>query len=180
LNNPAPNRSLLRRMIRASLLESDLFEEVEAEHRSIGQAFLVVLLATAAGGIGSALSGHSARHIAIDVVEPFVLWLAGSVFSYMVGATFLRGPETVTDYAEVLRTTGFAFSPGVFRLLAAVPPPSLGFAFTVAADVWMLVAGVIAVRQALDFTTLRAIATFGVSYLLLWLTLSGLLVSLPL
>jgi len=44
----------------------------------------------------------------------------------------------------------------------------------------MLTAGIIAVRQALDFTTARAIATFGVSYLLLWLTLSGLLISLPL
>jgi hypothetical protein len=180
MNPPPPNRSLWRRMIRASLLEADLYEEVEAEHRSIGQAFLVVLLATAAGGLGSALGGHGVRHIAIDVMEPFVLWLAGSVFSYMVGATFLRGPETVTDYAEVLRTTGFAFSPGIFRVLAAVPPPPLGFAFTVATDLWMLVAGIIAVRQALDFTTLRAIATFGVSYLLLWLTLSGLLISLPL
>lgn len=175
-----PNRSLWRRMIRASLLEADLFEEVEAEHRSIGQAFLVVLFAIAAGGLGSALSGNGLRHVAIDLIEPLVLWLAGSVFSYMVGATFLRGPETVTDYREVLRTTGFAFSPGIFRVLAAVPPSTLGFAFTVAADLWMLTAGIIAVRQALDFTTLRAIATFGVSYVLLWLTLSGLLISLPL
>ena len=178
--NQRPSGHLLRRMIRAGRLEADLFEEVEADHRSIGQAFLVVVLAAAAGGLGSVLGGHGPRHVAIDLVEPFVLWLAGSVFSYMVGATFLRGPETVTDYAEVLRTTGFAFSPGIFRVLAGLPPPSLGFAFTVATDLWMLIAGIIAVRQALDFTTLRAIATFGVSYLLLWLTLSGLLISLPL
>jgi hypothetical protein len=176
---PATDRSLLRRMVRASLLEADLFEEVEAEKRSISQALIVVLLATAAGGLGSHLGGHSPRHVVIDLLEPLVLWSVGSVFSYMVGATFLRGPETATDYAEVLRTTGFAFAPGVFRLLAAVPPPSVGFGLTVVADLWMLAAGIVAVRQALDFTTIRAVATFGVSYLLLWLTLSGLLISLP-
>ena len=99
---------------------------------------------------------------------------------YTPAALYFYFDSKEAIYAEVLRTTGFAFSPGIFRVLAAVPPPPLGFAFTVATDLWMLVAGIIAVRQALDFTTLRAIATFGVSYLLLWLTLSGLLISLPL
>lgn len=176
---PPTDRSLLRRMVRASRLEAGLFEEVEADKKSISQALIVVLLATAAGGLGSHLGGHSPRHVVIDLLEPLVLWSVGSVFSYMVGATFLRGPHTATDYAEVLRTTGFGFAPGIFRVLAGVPPPSVGFACTVVADLWMLAAGIVAVRQALDFTTLRAIATFGVSYLLLWLTLSGLLISLP-
>ncbi len=165
-------RALVRRMWRAAKLEADFYEEVEAERRSIRQATVVVLLACAAGAAGGALAGVPPRRVAIDVLEPLVLWVGGAAFAYMVGATFFRGPETETDYPEVLRTTGFAFAPGVLRLFAFVPPPdTVGFALTVVADVWVLLAAVVAVRQALDFTTLRAVGTYGVAYGLLWLVL---------
>lgn len=161
-------------MARAALLDHHLYEEVEAEPRSLGQASVVVLLASAAGALGGWLAGAAPLHVAIDLAEPIVLWLGGSVFSYMLGATFLRGPHTATDYAEVLRTVGFAFTPGCLRVLAAVPPPELGLVLTLTADVWMLLAGIVAVRQACDFTTVRAITTFGIAYALLWLCLSGI------
>ena len=166
------SRSLPRRMWRAALLEADLYEEVEAEKSAIGQAAVVVALACAAGACGSWLAGVPAGRIVVDVIEPLVLWVGGSVFSYMVGATFFRGPDTQTDFLEVLRTTGFAFSPGLLRLFAFLPPADVaGFLITFLGDVWVLVAAVVAVRQALDFTTARAIGTFGVAYALLWLVL---------
>jgi hypothetical protein len=93
----------------------------------------------------------------------------------MVGATFLAGPETETDYAEVLRTTGFAFTPGVLSTLGWLPYP-FGLGFLVLARGWILIAWVIAVRQALDFTTIRAVGTFGGATALLWLILWGLTV----
>ncbi len=138
-----------------------------------------MLLASASGAIGGEIAGKAPLHVALDLFEPLVLWLGGSAFTYMVGATFLRGPHTVTDYAEVLRTTGFAFTPGILRGLVAVPPAALGSWLPLFADLWMLVAGVVAVRQALDFGTRRAIATFGLSFVLLWLSLGGLLFVLP-
>jgi hypothetical protein len=176
------SRSLPRRMLRACRLEAALFEEVEAERRSIGQATLVVLLAAGAGALGSWIAGRPAERLALDGLEPVVFWLGASLFSYMAGATFLRGPHTRTDYAEVLRTTGFAFAPGLLRVLGAVPAIDVaGFGLPPVAlvDFWVFVAAVVAVRQALDFSTLRAIATFGVAYLLLWLLLAGALISLP-
>lgn len=173
------SRGLVPRMIRAARLDAHVYEEVEAERASISQAFIVVLLAAAAGGAASALSGRSFERILVDVLEPLTLWGVGSVFTYMVGATFLRGPHTSTDYAEVLRTTGFAFTPGVLRLGGALPWPEVAAALTYVADGWMLVAGIVSVRQALDFTTWRAIATFGVSYALLWLSFEGFLFALP-
>jgi hypothetical protein len=176
------SRSLPRRMLRAALLESALYEEVEAERRSLGQAFVVVLLASGAGVLGAWLAAHPPLRLALEALEPIVFWLGASLFAYMAGATFFRGPHTQTDYAEVLRTTGFAFTPGLLRVLGGLPaidaaglhlPPSM------LADAWIVVASIIAVRQALDFSTLRAIATFGVAYLLLWLLLAGALISLP-
>ena len=175
----AAPRSLWRRMWRAARLDAHVYEEVEAEPRALPQAALVVLLASVAGALGGQIAGKPTLHVALDLFEPLVLWLGGSAFTYMVGSTFLRGPHTVTDYAEVLRTTGFAFAPGVLRGLVALPPPELGSWLPLAADLWMLVAGVVAVRQALDFGTRRAIATFGLSFVLLWLSLGGLLWVLP-
>jgi hypothetical protein len=169
-------------MARAARLDSDLFEEVEADRGSLGQALVVVLLASGAGALGSWLGGHPPPRTLLEAVEPLVFWVGASLFSYMAGATFFRGPETQTDFAEVLRTTGFAFSPGVLRVLGAFPAvDALGLHVppVVLVDIWIAVASVVAVRQALDFTTARAIGTFGVAYLLLWLLLAGALISLP-
>ncbi len=179
-------RSLPARVLRAVRLDAHVYEEVEHDRSSIRQAALVVFVACAAGAFGTwmrdvVLDGHdpAEAHVRIalllDLVEPFVFWLGGSFFAYMVGVSVLRGPHTHADYREVLRTTGFAFAPGVLRGLAFVPPPALGFGLTVLGDAWMLVCGIVAVRQALDFTTARAIGTFGLAYALLWLALQGIL-----
>jgi len=164
--------ALARRMWRAARLEAQLYEEVEADPRSLRQAGAVVGLVCAAGAAGGWLAGAGPERLAIDLLEPLVLWLGGSAFAYMVGATFLRGPHTRTDFAEVLRTTGFAFAPGLLRALAFLPPEDrLGFAVAALGDLWILAAAVVAVRQALDFSTPRALGTFGVAYGLLWLFL---------
>lgn len=176
------SRSLPRRMLRAARLESALYEEVEAEPRSLGQAFAVVLLASAAGVLGAWLADQPPLRLALEAVEPVVFWLGASLFAYMAGATFFRGPHTQTDYAEVLRTTGFAFAPGLLRVLGGVPAidaAGLHIPPTLLSDAWVVLASIVAVRQALDFSTGRAIATFGVAYLLLWLLLAGALISLP-
>lgn len=175
------SRALLPRMWRAARLEADLYEEVEAEPASLRQAVGVVLLASAAGGAGVALANWMAGRplfeivTAVRLIEPWLVWVLGSAFAYMVGATFFRGPETETDYAEVLRTVGFSFGPGVLRVFAFVPVAYGALAIDVVAGLWQVAAAVVAVRQALDFTTARALGTFGAAYALLFLMLQGLL-----
>jgi hypothetical protein len=169
-------------MLRAALLRSEIYEEVEADRSAMGQAALIVGVACAAGGFSTYILGPRPElpsdqvvvQIALAVLVPVVLWLGGSAFAYMVGSSFFRGPETETDFAEVLRTTGFAFAPGWLRFLCATPPPTLGLAIDLAAQLWVTVAVVIAIRQALDFSTPRAIGTFGLAAALLWLMLWGL------
>jgi hypothetical protein len=166
----------------AALLHADTYEEVEADRASIGQAWLVMLAACTAIGVARAVQGAQAGlpqstlviQVTISVLEPLVLWVGGSAAAFMVGATFFRGPETETDFAEVLRTTGFAFTPALLRVFACVPPAALGLSIDFAARVWVFVAVVIALRQALDFTTLRAMGTFGTAAVLLYLIVWGL------
>jgi hypothetical protein len=173
--------ALLRRMLGAARLHADTYEEVEADPSAIGQAGFVVVCACAVVGLATWIEatrlGLAPDRIALQVVaallEPLALWVGGSAVAYMVGASFFRGPETETDFAEVLRTTGFAFTPALLRLLIFVPPPALGLGIDLLARVWTFVAVVIAIRQALDFTTLRAVGTFGVAALMLWLLAWG-------
>jgi hypothetical protein len=172
-------------MWRAALLDAETYEEIEADPAALSQALGIVVLASAAAvtGFGTRLAlGHPLPpgslpmplQVTVIFLEPLVLWLAGSAFTYMVGSSFFRGAETETDYAEVLRTTGFAFTPALLAGLAFLPPDALGLGVLGVARVWTLLACVIAIRQALDFTTARAVGTFGVAGVLLWLVLWGL------
>jgi hypothetical protein len=174
-------KHLPRRMFRAALLHADTYEEVEADRSSMRQALLIVAGACAASAIARYLMGVRAGveeerllfQVVLSLLEPLAIWLGGSAFALMVGATFFRGPETETDFREVLRTTGFAFTPALLRLFAFVPPTLVGLSIDLLARVWTFAAIVVAIRQALDFTTARALATFGAAALLLWLVLWG-------
>jgi hypothetical protein len=187
-------QSFVRRVWKAAILHADTYEEVEADKSAIGQALVVVTLAALAGGAGSWLLHAVHRGLppsvailptALEVLEPFVLWVGGSFFSYTLGATFFRGVHTETDFAEVLRTVGFAFGVGILRFVGFALPPlqavlGLGdseiprILFNTVLELWVLVAGIVAVRQALDFDTRRAVGTYGSAYVLLYLVVMGL------
>lgn len=185
---PPTRTSFVMRMARAAMLHADTFEEIEADPSSIVQSAVVVALACFAAAFGFYLRVEAGASVLIDVrslafqavivgLEPLVIWIGASAFSYMTGASFFRGPETKTDFFEVLRTTGFAFTPALLAAFSFVPPGTLGLAILAVARIWSLVATIVAVRQALDFTTLRAVGTFGSAVLMLWLVLWGLSVA---
>ncbi len=163
-------RMLIGRMIRAAKLDVDLYEEVEADASATPQAFLVVLLSSVAQGIGAGFSGYrvggaeqvfpSFISLALGALLAWVIWAA---LTYWIGVTLFRGPETSATYGELLRTIGYSASPGILRVFSFLP--FFGPLIVVFASFWMLVAMVIAVRQALDFTTARAIGTCLVGWL---------------
>jgi hypothetical protein len=95
-----------------------------------------------------------------------VFWLLWSLITYFIGTRLFKGPETQSNYGELLRTIGFAATPGIFMIFVFIP--YIGGLISFVVWVWMLIAMVIAVRQALDFTTGRAIGTVlvgGIVYL---------------
>lgn len=152
----------LRRMLRASLLRADLYEEVEADRSATGQALAVVVLSAVALGIGSIENGGTAGipwQIAVDVV----FWLAWAWLSCWIGTRWLPTPETHADVGQLLRTLGFASAPGVLRV--AMLLPHVGLAVFAACKLWMLAAMVVAVRQALDYrSTARAVAVCAIGF----------------
>jgi len=153
------------RMIRAARLDASLYEEVEADKDALGQAAVVVLLSSVAGGIGSLVHGGLSG-LVLGVVASLIGWYLWAYITYLVGAKLFPEPQTEADMGQLLRTTGFASSPGLIRVLGIIPGLT-GIVFFVAL-VWMLIAMVIAVRQALDYnSTLRAVGVCAVGWLAL-------------
>ncbi len=144
-------RSLVERMIAAARLDTSLYEEVEADTTATGQAALVVGIVAVAAAIGGARGG--AGGVLGGLISAYLGWLLWSAITYGIGS-LLGGTAT---WGELLRTLGFAQSPGVFFLFVLVP--ILGRLVVLVVAVWLLVAGVIAIRQALDFGTGRALLT---------------------
>ncbi len=153
--------SMIDRMIRAARLDPQLYEEVEHDQSATGQAPLVVALGAIAAGIG-ALSGGVVGLI-VGIILALVGWAVYAFIAYWVGTHIFKGPQTEATWGQLLRTLGFANSPKVLLVLVIIPV--VGIIVGLAVFVWTLVATVIAIRQALDFDTGRAIATAVVSLL---------------
>jgi hypothetical protein len=155
--------SIQDRMIRAAKLDVGLYEEVEADREATGQAVVVVVLSAVAAGIGS-LGDAGLLEIVILALAALGSWLIWALLTYVIGTRLLPEPQTKADYGELLRTIGFASAPGLIRVLGVVP--GLRALVFFAAGIWMLVAMVIAVRQALDYTsTLRAVGVCLIGWL---------------
>ncbi len=144
----------MARIIRAAKLESHLYEEVETDKDATRQALVVVLLSSLAASIGASTHAGLDGLVMGGLVALFA-WYVWTFITYIIGAKLFPVSQTSTSHRELWRTLGFASAPGVLRIFGAVPGLT-GIAFLVAA-VWMLIAAVIAVRQALDYTsTVRA------------------------
>ncbi len=151
------------RIIRAARLDVTLYEEVEADKSALGQAMGVVVLSSIAAGIGSA-SKAGLLGISIGVVVSLVGWYIWAYLTYFIGTRLLPEPQTKADHGELLRTIGFSSSPGLIRVLGIIPVMQ-SIVFPIAA-IWMLVAMIIAVRQALDYSsTLRAIGVCVIGWI---------------
>jgi hypothetical protein len=144
------------RMFRAAKLDATLYEEVEADKSALPQAMGVVVLASTASGMGSIGMGASGLGgILVGIIASLGSWYIWAYLTYFIGTKFFPEPQTEADYGELLRTIGFSSSPGLIRVLGIIP--GLGTLVFSAASIWMLIAMVIGVRQALDYkSTWRA------------------------
>jgi hypothetical protein len=165
--------TFLQRLLGAAALDTAIYEEVEADTSATGQAMAVVLLSSLAMGIGARGLGAGPSAVALFGIIALVTWAAWALLMFEVGARILPGRRTRTNPYELLRTIGFAATPGFSAVLAAVPAVTIPV--LVGAWAWMLAAMVVAVRQALDYeTTGRAIAVCVLGWLLAMAVAVGL------
>jgi hypothetical protein len=148
---------LVQRMLGAATLNVDTFEEVEADETATMQAAAVVAMVAVASAIGSV--GDGSTSIMLAPVFQIIGWLIWAGVTYLIGDKIFGGTAT---WGELLRTLGFAQSPGLLLLFAFLP--LVGGVIRLVVGIWMLWAGIIAIRQALDFSTGKAILTAVVGW----------------
>ena len=146
----AARRSFLERLVGALRLDASVYDEVEHDRDALPQAAGVVALAAVCAGIGGAAGGGAG--LVVGVIGAVVGWLLSAGIIWFIGVRLM---EHTSDYPELLRTIGFASAPQVLLVLAAIPV--LGWGVRSVVFVWGLAAYVVAVRQALDVDTGRAV-----------------------
>lgn len=144
----------IARMVRAAKLDSVLYEEVKPDKDATLQALVVVLISSLAASIGASTYTDLTGLVTAGLMA-LLAWYVWAFISYIIGTKLFPVSQTSARHRELWRTLGFASAPGVLRVFGAVPGLT-GIAFLGAA-VWMLIAAIIAVRQALNYTsTVRA------------------------
>ena len=131
---------------------------------------MVVILVSIASGIGSFLAGVIGEGIGaavlgliFGVVMGVIGYYIWAYITYFVGTNLFGG---TADVGELLRTLGYASGPRVLGVLAFIP--CLGPLAGLVGAIWALVTGVVAVRQALDFDTGKAILTVIIGWVIVF------------
>ena len=141
-----------------------MYEEVEADKSAMGQAMGIVILSSISAGVGLYQSG-GLDGIFVGALASLIGWYIWASLTCFIGTKFLPEQQTKADLGELLRTIGFSSSPGLLRVLGIIP--GIGGIIVIIASLWMLVAMVVAVRQALDYnSTLRAVGVCIIGYII--------------
>ena len=170
---------IINRMIGAARLQLSTFEDVEADRSATRQAVIVVIAVAIATGIGTAAAWPETEggidKLLFGVAVGLVGWVIWAWITYLVGTKLLPTPQTQADWGQLARALAFAQSPGVLKIFVAVPV--IGPFLFIAVSLWQFAGMVIAVRQALDYSsTQRAVGVVllaGIPYLALMGLLLG-------
>lgn len=145
-------KGLGERMIRAARFDGSLYKEIKSDRWAPIQAALIVILAAMSAGI-SAIADDGMGGFFYRTMQAMVQWYAWVFFTYLVGTRLLQEPQTKIDFAGMVRIISFASAPGVVSLLGVIPIPGLSNIVIGLVLAWMLGAMVVAVREALEYTT---------------------------
>ena len=156
------NSIFINRIIRACKLDISLYEEVEADKTATLQAALVVVLSSLAAGVGAMSIGAS--NFLMAPILSLISWYIWAYLIYFIGAKLFPEANTKADHGQLLRTIGFSSAPGLIRIFGFTPElMSITF---IGGGIWMLVAMIVAVRQALDYeSTWRAVGVVVIGLL---------------
>jgi hypothetical protein len=162
--------TLTSRLLGSASLKVSSYEEIESDRHATWQAVAIVILSSLGAAIG--IGNTSLSGIAALLFFAIATWMIWVLLTLFIGTQLLPGKQTQSDFGQLLRTTGFSAAPGILRVLGVVP--GIGWILFLAATLWMLFTYVVAVRQALDYTsTGRALAVCLLGWIIHGVVLFG-------
>lgn len=168
--------SLAERMAGAMKADVKTFQEIEADPTAMSQAVTVIVIAGVASIVGNVwrVGVFVGLMTLVANLIGYALW---TLLVVLIGTKVMPEPTTKADFNEAFRVIGFTAAPGVFNVLAIIP--FLGPLISFVVWVWMVVIGVVAVREVLDYSnTGRAIIVCLLAAVICWIVVT--IVLLPL
>ncbi len=156
-------------MLKASRLRSDTFLELKEDESATGQAIAALFLACLSYGIGFTLF---TKPLALDAVLVGILTylilslLAGliwAIMAFLVGTKLFQGK---TRFWGLARPLFFSASPGTLFILIAVPLDFVSRTVAAAVSAWVIIGGVVALKNAMGFGYDRSMLTYIVGFLI--------------
>ena len=149
--------SYVDRLRGALMLDARTYRDIEQDTDANGQAALTVILAALASGIGYVLSRDVVQNVIGTARSSLLQWVIFSFVAYFVGASLFSTGQTSVTPGQVLRTIGFAQAPKLLLVLGIIP--ILGWIVGLIVFFWFIAAAIVALREAFEFDTGRAIGT---------------------
>lgn len=161
---------MVDRVMRAVRLDATLYREVAENKDTMTEATTIVVVVTLLSALGSAVGSLLAKASAGSVIGGFFLnwilgiligWIGWAILTYLVGTLLFKGQ---TDIPEMMRVLGYASAPRLLGIFGVIP--CLGWIASLIGAILALVAGVIAIREAMEFDTGKAVITVIISWII--------------
>lgn len=158
---------MVDRMMRAVRADVALYEEAEANPALTQEAYTIVGIVAAINFVVSLIFGvFSGDFVAgiltavFSAAATFIGYLIWSYLSYFIGTNVFNG---TADAGELQRTLGYAWTPQILVALLNFIPV-LGACLGIIPGLWSVYLGVVAIRQALDIDTGKAVLTAVIAF----------------
>ena len=153
---------MIDRIVRAIRLDWTVFGEIAKDRDALKEAAIIVAIVTFLSAVGTGLAAGSLSAFAGAWIAGILIgWIGWAIVTYFVGTAVFKGE---TDIPEMLRVLGYASAPNLLGLLRFIP--CVGWAFPLIGGLLALVAGIIAIREAMDFDTSNAIVTVIIGWII--------------
>ena len=145
-------------------LDERVINDVEQDTNATSQALIVVILVAIASAIGNVTVGAERgsddnfwRAVIFGAIAAVAGWIVFSIIAYFVGTSLFGTAQTSATIGQVMRVVGFAQTPKLIGILGFIP--LIGWIASLVAWVWFVVVAIVALRNAFEFSTERAVGT---------------------
>jgi hypothetical protein len=162
---------MIDRIMRAIRLDWTVFREIAEDQNAMTEAAIIVLVVTFLSGVGTFIGsliadigfgGALLGFLSTWLISGVLLgWIGWAILTFFVGTTFFQGRS---DIPEMMRVLGYANAPNLLGIFGFIP--CVGWLISLAGWVLSLIAGVIAVREAMEFDTTKAIITVVIAWVI--------------
>jgi len=152
---------MVQRIMRIFKLDKTVFPEIAADPKATTEAGIIVVAVSLLAGIATGAQGKFFNGLIWELIAGVVLgWLLWAIITFFVGTTLFQGKTTIE---AMLRVLGYASAPRVLSIFGLIP--CIGWIPALIGGILSLVAGFIAIREAMQFDTGKAVITVLVGWL---------------